>query len=67
MIVAFLGGSVKEYQAIYQQVLVELKFTCPICNNKCHSHGWYKPKLATVKKYYYQNIKAKMHELQPNT
>jgi hypothetical protein len=44
MIVAFLGESVKEYQAKYQQLLAELKFTCPICNHKCHNHGWYKRK-----------------------
>lgn len=44
MIVAFLGESVKAYQAKYQQLLAELKFTCPICNSKCHNHGWYKRK-----------------------
>ncbi len=44
MIVAFLGESVKEYQAKYQQLLAELKVICPICNHKCHNHGWYKRK-----------------------
>ena len=45
MIVVWLGDSVNEYRAKYQQLLDQVTLRCPICISDCRSHGGYSRKV----------------------
>jgi hypothetical protein len=54
MIIAFLGKTVNEYRKNYPIFLSHFTPICPLCDQNCQSHCWYKrkirePELAIIK------------------